>query len=101
LQILQNPKYTSDLNEQLTAKISGMIQIALDVLSKQPKLGDTLDQTIETETSAKLRYKMSNKDELCSQRSLRSSRYKNSSEYEVDKVSLRNSLKSLDSKKLK
>jgi hypothetical protein len=49
LQILQNPKYTSDLNEQLVGKISGMIQHALDTLSKVEH-NDTLDQTLGTET---------------------------------------------------
>jgi len=109
LQILQNPKYTSDLNEQLVIKISGMIKNALDTLS-QTENNDTLDQTLETESNTnsrnKLKSKISNssKDDINNsihKSSLRSSRYKSSQMSDMDKHSLKHSIKSLDKKKLK
>jgi len=67
LQILQNPKYTSDLNETLVAKITAMIQNALSTLTSNKRENNTLDQTIETEdytaTGDKLKAKMSHKDD--------------------------------------
>jgi len=68
LQILQNPKYTSDLNETLVAKITAMIQNALSTLTSNKRENNTLDQTIETEdytaTGDKLKAKMSHKDDI-------------------------------------
>lgn len=62
MQILQNPKYTSDLNENLVAKITAMIENALIALSSGKKESN-LDQTIETETSRdKLQSKMHHKN---------------------------------------
>lgn len=67
LQILQNPKYTSDLNETLVAKITAMIQNALSTLTSNKRENNTLDQTIETEdytaTGDKLKAKMNHKDD--------------------------------------
>jgi len=67
LQILQNPKYTSDLNETLVAKITAMIQNALSTLTSNKRENNTLDQTIETEdytaTGEKLKAKMNHKDD--------------------------------------
>lgn len=67
LQILQNPKYTSDLNESLVNKITAMIQNALSTLTTNRRENNTLDQTIETDdytaTGEKLKAKMNHKDD--------------------------------------
>lgn len=64
MQILQNPKYTSDLNVGLVAKITAMIENALKALSSSSassKHDNTLDQTIETENETVSRNKIQSK----------------------------------------
>jgi len=80
-----------------------MIQNALTSFSVESKFIDSSKQKIETEnnSSDKLNPKILDRDEEHSRHSLRSNKYKNSHQSDLDKVNLRNSLKSLDTKKLK